>query len=298
MVMNMKKCNLCPRNCGVDRSIKNGICNSSHKIKVARASLHMWEEPCISGNNGSGTVFFSGCNLHCVYCQNRNISDGTTGKEITIERLVRIFFELKDKGAANINLVTGDHYIPQIAKALLNAKNSGLDIPVILNTSSYINVDALKLLDGLVDVYLPDFKYFDEAIAKKYSFAEDYPQTAMAAIKHMYTVCGKPEFNNDGYITKGVIVRHLVLPNNILNSKKVIKYLADTYGKDIYISIMSQYTPCTYLSAYPEINRKITQKEYQKVVDFALELGLFNAFVQEGECAQESFIPPFDLSGV
>lgn len=297
MVMSMKNCNLCPRNCGVDRSIKKGVCNSSDKIKVARASLHMWEEPCISGNKGSGAVFFSGCSLRCVYCQNSKISGGITGKEITQDRLAEIFFELKHKGAANINLVTGDHYIPQITKALVQAKESGLDIPVILNTSSYVNVDTLKMLDGLVDVYLPDFKYFDEQIAKKYSCAPDYPKTAMSAIKHMYKVSGKPQFQ-DGYITKGVIVRHLVLPNNILNSKKVIKYLSDTYGNDIYISIMSQYTPCTDLSEYPEINRKITKKEYSKVVDFAIKLGLSNAFVQEGECARESFIPQFDLSGV
>ncbi len=293
----MKNCNLCPHSCGIDRSIKKGICNCSNVIKVARAGLHMWEEPCISGSKGSGAVFFSGCSLHCVYCQNSNISNGTIGKHITIERLNDIFFELKSKGAANINLVTGDHYIPQIAKALTLAKHNGLDIPVILNTSSYVNVDSLKMLDGLVDVYLPDFKYFDEHIAKKYSFAKDYPQAAMLAIEHMYKVSGKPQFEN-GYITKGVIVRHLVLPNNILNSKKVIKYLLDTYGKDIYISIMSQYTPCTDLSKHPEINRKITKKEYQKVVDFALELGLFNAFVQDGKCASKRYVPQFDLSGV
>ena len=298
MVMNMKICNICPRNCGIDRNVKKGVCNSTNTIKLARASLHMWEEPCVSGNVGSGTVFFSGCNLRCVYCQNLAISSAKTGKEVSEERFYDVLFELKNMGAANINLVTADHYIPLITEPLFSARKNGLDIPVILNTSSYIKTDTLKLVEGAIDVYLPDFKYYTSDIAKKYSSATDYPEVAKDAIEYMYSVSGKPEFNKDGYITSGVIVRHLVLPSNILNTKRVLNYLNSTYGNDIYISLMSQYTPCNNLLEYPEINRKLSQTEYEKVVNYAIELGFSNVYIQELDSACESYIPPFDLSGI
>lgn len=295
----MNNCTLCPRMCGADRlSGKTGSCGMTCEIKLARASLHMWEEPCISGECGSGTVFFSGCSLGCVFCQNKDISSGKTGKTVTTERLCEIYFELKQKGAANINLVTPDHYIPQIKDSLDLAFSRNLDLPVVYNTSSYVCVDSLKLLSGYVDVYLPDMKYADGAIAGKYSFASDYPSVASSALDEMVKQAGTPVFDNNGMIKKGVIVRHLVLPGNVLNSKKVIKYLYETYGDDIYISIMSQYTPCTNLDKYPEINRKVTCDEYDRVVDFAHSLGVKNAFVQEGEAASESFIPSFDFEGV
>lgn len=298
MVMNMENCNLCPRNCGVDRSIKTGLCNSSDKIKLARASLHMWEEPCISGTAGSGTIFFSGCSLKCVYCQNSVISNGITGTQISQSRLYDIFFELKQKGAKNINLVTADHYIPFIYEPIKQAKSNGINIPFILNTSSYVKVETLKLVEGLIDVYLPDFKYFDCDVALRYSKAPDYPEYASNAIDYMLNISPKIEFDEDGYIKKGVIIRHLVLPGNLLNSKKVLKYISQKYGTGLHISIMSQYTPCTDLKNYPEINRRLTQNEYDRIVDFACDLGFENVYVQDGNSASESFIPPFDLSGI
>ena len=291
------KCTLCPRNCGIDRDIHKGRCGVSNTLMVARASLHMWEEPCISGDVGSGTVFFAGCNLGCVYCQNRAISKGNAGKEISVQRLGEIFLEQQSRGAANINIVTGDHYIPQIVSALDGVK-SELSIPVVFNTSSYISVSSLRMLDGYVDVYLPDYKYHDAQAAKRYSSAEDYPQVAQAAIDEMYAQCGTAQFDSGGYITKGVIVRHLVLPGNLLNTKKALRYLYEKYGDSIYISIMSQYTPCSDLTAFPEINRKLKHSEYDRIVAFAKELGIKNAFVQEGESADESFIPPFNNIGV
>lgn len=297
--MIMKKCELCPRKCGVDRSKGNiGFCGMTSEIKLARASLHMWEEPCISGSCGSGTVFFSGCTLGCVYCQNKPVSRGKAGKLITEQRLYEIFFELKEKGAQNINLVTPDHYISQLVLPLKKARENGLDIPVVYNSSSYVNTDCLKQLNGLVDIYLPDMKYIDSTLSKKYSLAADYPGVAKKAIEEMVKQAGKPVFDEKGMMKKGVIVRHLVLPGNVLNSKKVIKYLYNTYGDDIYISIMSQYTPCTDLSNYEEINRKVTDAEYMRVVEFARDMGIKNAYVQDGDAASESFIPFFDCEGV
>ena len=292
-------CTLCPRNCGADRANgKIGTCGVTSDITLARASLHMWEEPCISGTAGSGTVFFSGCSLGCVYCQNKAISCGKVGKKISEKRLVDIFFELKAKGAANINLVTADHYIPQVASALAQATDRGLDLPVVYNTSSYVYSHSLGMLDGEVDVYLPDLKYMDSSISAKYSRAADYPSVAVKAIDAMVKQVGDAVFDENGMIKRGVIVRHLVLPGNVLNSKKVLKFLRDTYGDAIYISIMSQYTPCTDLSLYPEINRKVTAAEYDRVVDYASEIGITKAFIQEGEAASESFIPAFDYEGV
>lgn len=294
----MEKCNICPRNCNVDRSVAVGFCSMSDKVKIARAALQMWEEPCISGEQGSGTVFFSGCNMKCVYCQNKDISTGGFGKEITIRQLAQTFLNLQSQGALNINLVTPTHYTLQIIQAVKLARRQGLALPIIYNTSGYEKVETLRLLEGVVDVWLPDFKYMDSKTAKKYSRAADYPQIAMAAIDEMVRQAGKCVFDDDGIIQKGVIIRHLVLPGQARAAKKAVKYLHEKYGDNVFISIMSQYTPCTDLSAFPEINRKTTRAEYDEVVDYAVDIGIENGFIQDGEAASESFIPPFDLEGV
>ena len=294
----MAVCNICPRNCNVDRNEKTGFCSMPETVKISRAALHMWEEPCVSGEKGSGTVFFSGCNMKCVFCQNKDISTGGFGKEITVERLADIFMELQAKGALNINLVTPTHYTLQIIDAVKMARAKGLSLPIVYNTSSYEKVETIKLLEGTVDVWLPDFKYMDNAVAHRYSKATDYVDCATAAIDEMVRQQPQCVFDDDGIIQKGVIVRHLVLPGQTQGAKDAIEYLYGRYGDDIFISIMSQYTPCTDLSAYPEINRKLTQREYDDVVDYAVEIGVENGFLQEGESASESFIPPFDLEGV
>ena len=297
-----KICTLCPRNCGVDRENgEKGICGQTNRLKVARAALHFWEEPCISGEAGSGTVFFSGCSLHCVFCQNEAIANGTVGKEISIGRLTEIFFELREQGANNINLVTPGHFIPQIREALFRAKEQGLGIPVVYNTSSYESVEALRSLEGLVDIYLPDFKYMNGELAWKYSHAKDYPQVAKAAIAEMVRQTGKPVFDEkgeEGLIKRGTIVRHLTLPGCMEDSKAILAYLYSTYGEQIYISIMNQFTPLENVTAFPELNRKITEDEYDELVDYAIALGIEQGFIQEGETAQESFIPDFDCEGV
>lgn len=292
-------CNLCPRECKVDRGLgKIGFCKVPNHIKVARAALHFWEEPCISGEEGSGTVFFSGCNLRCVYCQNRKIAEGVYGKEITVDRLAAIFLELQEKGANNINLVTPSHYVLEIIEALKMAKMQGLTIPIVYNSSAYEKEEVLKLLEGLVDVYLPDFKYMDEKLSQKYSNALHYPDVAKKALKEMIRQVGEPRFNEKGILIKGVVVRHLVLPGYTEDSKRIVKYLYETYGNNIFISILSQFTPLEGLEAYPEINRKLTEKEYEDVVDYAIEIGVENGFIQEGSVAEESFIPDFDGQGV
>ncbi|MBO5098854.1 MAG: radical SAM protein [Clostridia bacterium] len=291
-------CNLCPRNCDVDRSINKGYCGQTDKIKVARASLHMWEEPCISGERGSGTVFFSGCGLRCVFCQNFDIAKGDTGKEITVERLAEIFCELKEKGAHNINLVTGDHFVPEIIRALDIAKANGMDLPIVFNTSSYINKETLKCLENYVDIYLADFKYFDNETAKKYSNAENYLQVAKTAIEEMVSQKGTPVYDDEGMMTKGVIVRHLLMPGHLQESKAIIRYVYEEYGERVVLSIMNQYTPLKQVEKYPEINRKLSPKEYERIISYALSIGIDNAFIQEGETAQESFIPQFDNRGI
>lgn len=299
---NMNKyedCLLCPRKCGINRSTgQTGVCGVSSEIKVARAALHYWEEPCISGKKGSGAVFFSGCSLHCVFCQNREISDGKEGKVISKERLSDIFIELVDKGANNINLVTPGQYIPDIVWAVNDAKSRGMKLPIIYNTSGYENVTELKLLEGIVDVYLPDFKYMDSTLSARYSRAKDYPSVAKQALSEM--VRQQPDVVIDdatGLIQKGVIVRQLLLPGHVNDAKAVLKYLYDTYHDHVYISMMSQFTPIA-LKDYPEINRTVTRREYERLVDYALEIGITNAFIQEGDVAQDSFIPAFDCEGV
>lgn len=299
---NMNKyenCLLCPRKCGINRRTgQTGVCGVSSEIKVARAALHYWEEPCISGKRGSGAVFFSGCSLHCVFCQNREISDGKEGKVISKERLSDIFMELADKGANNINLVTPGQYIPDIVWAVNDAKSRGMKLPIIYNTSGYENVTELKLLEGIVDVYLPDFKYMDSTLSARYSRAKDYPSVAKQALSEM--VRQQPDVvidNATGLIQKGVIVRQLLLPGHVNDAKAVLKYLYDTYHNHVYISMMSQFTPIA-LKDYPEINRTVTRREYERLVDYALEIGITNAFIQEGDVAKDSFIPAFDCEGV
>lgn len=295
----MSACTLCPRECHVDRSSgKKGFCGMDGTIYLARAALHMWEEPCISRTKGSGAVFFSGCGLRCCFCQNHDIAIGSRGLAVSVERLGEIFLELKEKGAANINLVTGAHYVPQIIEALKLARMQGMDLPVVYNSSGYEKLETLKLLEGYVDIYLPDLKYMEPDLAQKFSHAPDYVERAKAAIKEMVRQSGSCQFGEDGYIRRGTIVRHLILPGHTKNSRKVLRYLHETYGEDIYISIMNQYTPVREFGEFKELNRKVTKWEYEKVLDAAVEMGIQNGFIQEGETASESFIPEFDYEGV
>lgn len=298
-ILNMADiCNACPRKCGVNREEAIGYCGESNVVRLARAALHFWEEPCVSGTRGSGTVFFSGCNLGCVYCQNKKISRGKIGREVSVGRLEQIFFELEEQGAHNINLVTPTHFAPQIKDAVASARCHGLDLPIVWNTGGYELEKTINELDGTVDVYLTDFKYMSGELAGKLSFAGDYPETAKKALNAMVKTKGKPAFDENGLITQGVIVRHLVLPSHTDDSISVLKYLAETYGDDIIISIMSQYTPLEKNEKYPELNRKLTKYEYSKVLDAAEKLGIKNAYIQGGSAAKESFIPDFDYSGV
>ncbi|MGN1179692.1 MAG: radical SAM protein [Suilimivivens sp.] len=295
-------CNLCPRNCMAHREEKEkGYCLSGSTLKVARAALHMWEEPCISGEKGSGAVFFSGCNLRCVYCQNFEIAAAGQGKEITVFRLVDIFLSLQKQGAANINLVTPDHYVIPVIQAVLQAREKGLKLPVVYNCSGYEKSEVIESLEGIVDIFLTDFKYMEEELAGRYSFAPDYPKVAKTALKAMVKVAGKPVFDEDGMMQKGVIVRHLLLPGHKRNAREVIKYVYETYGDDVYLSLMNQYTPFERLrekEGYTELCRKVTRREYESIVDYTLSLGIRNAFIQEGETAKESFIPAFDGEGL
>ena len=294
----MTTCNLCPRACNVDRNNgKIGYCGESTQIRVARTSLHQWEEPCITGAFGSGTVFFSGCSLKCIFCQNHNIADSSVGQAFSIEELAEAFLRLQEKKASNINLVTAGHFVEQIIPAIRLAKEKGLSIPVVYNSSAYETVESLKKLDGLVDVYLPDCKFYFAEISKKYAKAEDYFEVAKAAIAEMVRQVGEPVFDDETRnMIKGVIVRHLVLPGHTKDSMEILKYLHETYGNQIYVSIMNQYTPVIEQKEYINLNRRVTKREYQKVLDYAIELGIENAFIQEGETAKESFIPEFDCS--
>lgn len=294
-----ENCLLCPRKCGINRGTgQTGVCGVSAEIRVARAALHYWEEPCISGEKGSGAVFFSGYSLHCVFCQNREISDGKAGKVISKERLSDIFIELAGKGANNINLVTPGQYIPDIVWAVSDARRRGMELPIVYNTSGYEDADELKQLEGIVDVYLPDFKYMDSVLSAKYSRAKDYPSVAKQALSEM--VRQQPRVVIDdatGLIQKGVIVRQLLLPGHVNDAKAILKYLHDTYRNSIYISMMSQFTPIA-LKDYPEINRTVTGREYERLIDYAIKIGITNAFIQEGDVAKDSFIPAFDCEGV
>ena len=299
MLQLLRECRLCPRNCGVDRlSGQAGYCGCDARLQLARAALHMWEEPCISGEEGSGTVFFSGCSLGCVFCQNQEIAQAKAGRYVPPERLVEIFFELADQGANNINLVTAGHYVPQVALALQQAKAEGLSIPVVYNSGGYELPETLRLLEGLVDIYLPDLKYCDPALSRRYAQADDYFPVAQAALAEMFRQVGEPLFDERGMLRRGMVVRHLALPGQAEDSRAILRYLRQTYGDSIYISLMSQYTPLPHSSAYPELRRKLSEAEYDALVDYAVELGIENGFIQEGEAAEESFIPPFDYTGV
>lgn len=295
----MTDCVLCPRNCHVDRTKgRRGFCGMPGEIYGARAALHMWEEPCISGKKGSGAVFFSGCGLRCCFCQNRDIAIGNRGKAVSVERLADIFLELEQKGAANLNLVTGVHYVPQIIQALELAWKKGCKLPVVYNSSGYEKVETLKLLEGYVDVYLPDMKYMDAKLAADFSHAPDYPEVVENAIREMVRQTGACVFGEDGYIRKGTIVRHLILPGHTKNSIAVLQYLHETYGDKIMISMMNQFTPVWKQEKFLELNRKVTKREYEKVLNAALELGIENGYFQEGKTAKESFIPAFDEEGI
>lgn len=292
-------CMLCPRECNAERQKgEKGICGvAGMGIVGARAALHMWEEPCISGEQGSGTVFFSGCPLRCVYCQNYGIANAQQGISISEDRLAKIFIELQEKGVANINLVTPTHYTPEIIRAVKNARAHGLSVPVVYNCSGYEKVDTLKKLDGIVDIYLTDFKYMDKEMAKRYSRAEDYPEVAKMALEEMVRQCGAAEFDEQGMMQRGVITRHLLLPGYLKNAKDVVKYVYNTYGNQVYLSLMNQYTPLPHVSDYPELNRQVAEEEYEELVDYAIEIGVENGFIQEGETAEESFIPAFNNEG-
>lgn len=298
-------CTLCPRACHVDRTAgQKGRCHVDARIRVARAALHMWEEPCLSGRSGSGAVFFSGCALGCIFCQNREIASGKAGLVISEARLSEIFLELQEKGANNINLVTAGHYVPQVIRALACAKSQGLRIPIVYNSSGYEKAETLRQLEGLIDIYLPDLKYLTPELAAAYSHAPDYPQYAMEAISEMVRQQPQTEFMPEDrteaspIMRRGVIVRHLLLPGHVREAKKVVGYLHETYGDQIYISMMTQYTPMSEKFADPNLNRRVTKREYERLLDYAAEIGVENGFYQEGATADESFIPEFDYEGV
>ncbi|MGN1158867.1 MAG: radical SAM protein [Lachnospiraceae bacterium] len=298
--LSYEDCVLCPRACRVNRSLsgQKGLCGMSDRVRIARAALHFWEETCISGKEGSGAVFFSGCNLRCVFCQNREISAGGAGTEISVERLLDIFMELQEQGANNINLVTPTHYLLSVAEALEKAKQKGLRVPVVYNCGGYESVEALKRIEGLVDIYLPDYKYVSAELAARYSAAADYPQRAWEALAEMYRQTGEAVLDERGMMRRGVIVRHLILPGHTKEAIAVLQKLYATYGNTICYSIMNQYTPLPYVAkGYPELNRRLTKREYDKVIDAAVSMGIENGYIQEGETAKESFIPPFDGTG-
>ena len=288
----LNKCEICPRKCKVNRNNGElGYCKASNKMKIGGYHLHMWEEPIITGKKGSGTIFFSYCNLRCAYCQNYDLSFDSVGEYITIERLSDIMLELQEMQAENVNLVTPTHYIPLIKNSIVLAKEKGLKIPIVYNTSGYESVESLKTLEGLIDIYLPDFKYYDNSLGK-YSSVADYFNITSLALKEMYRQVGKPKYNKKGMLKKGVIVRHLVLPNNYQDSKKIINYLYQEYKDNIILSIMNQYT-ITKITKYPELNQKVDPKEYDNLIDYAYNLGIRNCFTQEEESQSESFIPKF-----
>lgn len=287
------KCNICPRKCNAQRESAQGFCRAPERFKLARAALHFWEEPCISGKNGSGAVFFSGCNLKCVYCQNYEISIGDKGTQISDERLIEIFEELIDEGAQNINLVNPTHYATRLAEVLSKWK---CPVPIVYNSSGYESVETLRLFEGIVDIYLPDFKYIRSEKAQRYSRAKDYPQVVKAALFEMRRQQPEDIFEN-GIMKRGMIIRHLILPQNTNSSLEIIDYIKENF-ESTYLSLMAQYVPCGNLKDFPELQRKITKREYEKVVNYACQKELQRVFVQELGSADKMYIPPFDLNGV
>lgn len=290
----LENCKLCPHKCNVNR-LKGqiGRCKAGEKVKIALASLHYYEEPCISGENGSGTIFFSGCNMSCKFCQNYKISQELLGKEIETEELAEEFLKLQNKNANNINLVTGVMYIPQIIEAIKIAKEKGLKIPIVYNSSGFEKVEAIKLLNGYIDIYLPDFKYYDNELGKRLSGIDAYFENATSAIIEMYKQVGKPEFDENGIIKKGLIIRHLVLPNNIQNSKNVLNWIKETFGKDVIVSVMAQYFPSNKANEVSEINRKLNPKEYEEIENFVFELDI-DGYIQDLEDNEEQYVPNFE----
>lgn len=292
----LTSCNLCPRGCRIDRTDgKKGRCGETADIQIARAQLHMWEEPCLSGRHGAGTVFFCGCPLGCVYCQNYDIAHGKNGVTVTERELADVFLKLQEMKANNIDLVTPTHYIPQISGALQDAKRRGLTIPIVYNTASYERVSALSLLEGQIDIFLGDLKYYDPGLSKLYSDAPDYFEKASDALAEMVRQQGTPVFRPNGLMTKGVIVRILLLPGQLEDAKRLVKYVWETYGNAVWVSLMSQYTPMPQIKEkFPELDRRVTPEEYDALVGYAADLGMTQAYVQEGESAKESFIPDFE----
>lgn len=295
----LKSCRLCPRNCGVNRlKGEKGYCRAGKDIKAALASLHKWEEPCISGKNGSGTIFFSSCNLRCVFCQNYKISSNDFGTEISSEKLSEIFLNEQEKGANNINLVTPTHYVPQIIEAIDSAKSKGLSIPILYNSSGYEKVETIKALKGYIDVYLPDIKYFSDKYAVRYSNAPNYFKYASSAVLEMIDQVGKVQFDENGIIKKGVIVRHMMLPGLLFDSKKIMDFICRNIKDYVYVSIMNQYTPMFNAASFPEINKTLNPKHYDALIQYALDNGLEHGFIQESGTATKDFIPDFNLKGI
>ncbi len=291
-------CELCPRKCHINRNINKGICSNTSTLKVARSALHYFEEPSISGTNGSGTIFFSGCNLKCCYCQNKEISNDNFGINISVERLSELMLELQKKKANNINLVTPTHFVPSIIEAIKLARRNGLSIPIVYNTSGYESVATIKLLAGYIDIYLTDFKYFDNKLGEDLSKVKNYFEIASLALEEMYKQVGINKFASNGMMTKGIIVRCLVLPTKGTDTKKIINYLYKKYQDNIYLSIMNQYTPVNHSDTFTFLNDKVSDKEYDDIINYALDLGVKNAYIQEGETQDKSFIPPFNLEGL
>ena len=298
-VAELAHCMLCPRECGANRLHgQRGACGVPGQLLAARASLHMWEEPCLSGSRGSGTVFFSGCGLGCVYCQNYSISLEGQGVTMGVQDLADTFLKLQEQGAHNINLVTAVQYLPQVILALERVKGQSLRIPVVYNSSGYERVESLRRLEGLVDIYLPDFKYMDAERARRYSHATDYPEVAKQALAEMVRQVPETRWDAQGMMQSGIIVRHLLLPGGREDSMAVVRYLFTTYGHRIYMSLMNQYTPVYQGTEYPELRRRIRRREYERIVEYAISMGVENAYIQEGAVARESFIPVFDGTGL
>lgn len=294
-----KNCSICPRNCRIDRTKGQiGYCQSGHEIKAALASVHMWEEPPISGSCGSGTIFFSGCNLRCVFCQNYTISSENSGKTISTERLSEIMLEQQARGVHNINLVTATHFIPSIIKAVQKAKNNGLKIPIVYNTGGYEKVESIKMLEGTVDIYLPDIKYFSSELSLKYSGASDYFSYASEAVLEMYHQTGNNIYDDNGIMKSGVIIRHMIMPSHREDSYKVLDWIRDNIGTEACVSLLSQYTPAYNAEKYKEINRKLMSLEYTRVIEHFFDIGLKNGFMQEKSSAESKYTPIFDLSGL
>ena len=296
--ININKCDLCPHECKINRENQIGRCKATDKVKIALSSLHFFEEPCISGKNGSGTIFFSNCNLRCAFCQNHKISHEGYGVEVSVERLAEIMIEQQKNNANNINLVSPTIYAYQIKQAIILAKQNGLKIPIVYNSSGYEKVETLKELEGLIDIYLPDFKYSNNEIALKYSGIKNYYDICLPAIKEMYRQVGTPKLNENGIIEKGLIIRHLILPNNIENTKRVIDSIKLNFSNDIYVSIMAQYFPTYKAKEIPEINRKISKEEYEEIENYIFEKNIENGYMQDLGEHEEEYVPEFNLSGV